>query len=106
VQSTLEATLPWWIAGSVIGLVIVALLALANKRFGVVGGLTDLLHGSSEGRGLHSWRTLLVLGMVLGRAAYVVLAGAPVGMDRRRRYGIQLLRTRRWRLTSRSTSGF
>src|SRR5919201_5752010 len=76
-RSALESTLPWWIAGPLIGLVIVALLALANKRFGVVGGVTDLVHGSAEGRGLRSWRTLLVLGMVLGGAAYAVLAGAP-----------------------------
>src|ERR671937_2985656 len=73
----LESTLPWWIAGPSIGLVIVALLALANKRFGVVGGVTDLLQGSAEGRGVRSWRTLLVLGMVLGGAVYAVLAGAP-----------------------------
>jgi uncharacterized protein len=76
-RGTLESTLPWWIAGPVLGLVIVALLALANKRFGVVGGVTDLVEGSAEGRGLRSWRTLLVLGMVLGGAAYAVLAGAP-----------------------------
>jgi uncharacterized membrane protein YedE/YeeE len=76
-RATFESTLPWWIAGPLIGVAIVALLALANKRFGVVGGVTDLLHGSSEGRGLRSWRTLLVLGMVLGGAAYAVLAGAP-----------------------------
>jgi len=76
-RGTFESTLPWWIAGPLIGLVIVALLALANKRFGVVGGVTDLVHGSAEGRGLRSWRTLLVLGMVLGGAAYAVLAGAP-----------------------------
>src|ERR671935_3155233 len=76
-RSALESTLPWWIAGPLIGVAIVALLALANKRFGVVGGLTDLVQGSAEGRGLRSWRTLLVLGMVLGGAAYAVLAGAP-----------------------------
>src|ERR671937_2538948 len=73
----LESTLPWWIAGPSIGLVIVALLALANKRFGVVGGVTDLVEGSAEARGLRSWRTLLVVGMVLGGTAYAVLAGAP-----------------------------
>jgi uncharacterized membrane protein YedE/YeeE len=72
-----ESTLPWWIAGPLIGLVIVALLALANKRFGVLGGVTDLVRGSSEGRGLRSWRALLVLGMVLGGAAYAVVAGGP-----------------------------
>ncbi len=73
----IESTLPWWIAGPMIGLVIVTLIALANKRFGVVGGVTDLVHGSSEGRGLRSWRTLLLLGMVLGGAGYALLAGAP-----------------------------
>ena len=76
-RGTFESTLPWWVAGPVIGLVIVALLALANKRFGVVGGVTDLVHGSAEGRGLRSWRTLLVVGMVLGGAAYALLAAAP-----------------------------
>ena len=76
-RGTFESTLPWWIAGPLIGLVIVALLALASKRFGVVGGITDLVHGSSEGRGLRSWRTLLVVGMMVGGAAYALLAGAP-----------------------------
>jgi uncharacterized protein len=76
-RSALESTLPWWIAGPVIGLVIVALLGLANKRFGVVGGVTDLVQGSAEGRALRSWRALLVLGMVLGGAVYALLGGAP-----------------------------
>jgi hypothetical protein len=56
-RSILDSTLPWWIAGPILGLVIVSLLALANKRFGVLGGVTDLVRGSSEGRGLRSWRT-------------------------------------------------
>jgi hypothetical protein len=76
-NGTLDITLPWWIAGPILGLVIIALLGLANKRFGVLGGVTDLVHGSSEGRGLRSWRTLLVLGIVLGGLAYTLLAGAP-----------------------------
>src|SRR5919201_6871820 len=72
-----ESTLPWWIAGPLLGLVIVSLLALANKRFGVLGGVTDLVQGSSEGRGLRSWRALLLVGIVLGGLAYTLLAGAP-----------------------------
>jgi hypothetical protein len=76
-RSTLESTLPWWIAGPVLGLVIVSLLGLANKRFGVLGGVTDLVHGSAEGRGLRSWRTLLVAGIVLGSLAYALLSGSP-----------------------------
>ena len=73
---TLDTTLPWWIAGPVLGLVIVSLLALANKRFGVLGGVTDLVQGSTEGRGLRSWRALLVVGIVLGGLAYTLTADA------------------------------
>jgi len=73
----LHSTLPWWVAGPVLGLVIVSLLGLANKRFGALGGVTDLVEGSAEGRGLRSWRSLLVVGMVLGGLAYALLAGAP-----------------------------
>jgi uncharacterized membrane protein YedE/YeeE len=76
-RGTLESTLPWWVAGPVLGLVIVSLLGLANKRFGVLGGVTDLVQGSGEGRGLRSWRALLVVGIVLGGLAYTLLAGAP-----------------------------
>ena len=73
----LRSTLPWWIAGPILGLVITTLLGLANKRFGVLGGITDLVHGSAEGRGVRSWRTLLLVGVVLGGLVYSVAAGAP-----------------------------
>jgi len=76
-KSTLDSTLAWWIAGPILGLVIVSFLALANKRFGVIGGLTDLVHGSAEGKGIRSWRGLLVVGIVLGGFAHALLAGAP-----------------------------
>ena len=71
------STLAWWIAGPMLGLVIIGFLGLANKRFGVLGGVTDLVQGSAEGRGLRSWRALLLLGIVLGGLAYALLAGAP-----------------------------
>jgi uncharacterized protein len=76
-RGTLDSTLPWWVAGPVLGLVIVSLLGLANKRFGVLGGVTDLVQGSAEGRGPRSWCALLLVGIVLGGLAYTLLAGAP-----------------------------
>lgn len=75
--TSLATPLPWWIAGPVLGLVIVAFLALANKRFGVLGGVTDIVAGSSEGHGLTSWRVMLVLGIVAGGLVYALAAGAP-----------------------------
>jgi uncharacterized membrane protein YedE/YeeE len=77
VTNTIESPLHWSIAGPVIGLVIIGLLGLANKRFGVLGGVTDLVSRSSEGRGLRSWRVMLVLGIVLGGLLYALVAGAP-----------------------------
>jgi len=76
-RSTLESTLPWWVAGPVLGLVITSLLGLANKRFGVIGGVTDVVEGSTEGRGLRSWRVLLLVGIIVGGLVYALLAGAP-----------------------------
>jgi hypothetical protein len=75
-RPTFESALPWWIAGPVIGLVIVTLLSLANKPFGVVGGVIDLVQGSSEGRGLRSRRTLLVFGMVHAKGRPPAVAAA------------------------------
>ena len=40
-------------------------------------GITDLVLGSSEGRGLRSWRTLLVVGVVFGGLGHGLLAGWP-----------------------------
>jgi uncharacterized membrane protein YedE/YeeE len=76
-RSTLESTLPWWGAGPLLGLVIISLLGLANKRFGVIGGVTDLVQGSAEGRGLRSWRVLLLVGIIVGGLVFTLLAGAP-----------------------------
>jgi uncharacterized membrane protein YedE/YeeE len=76
-RSTFDSTLPWWIAGPILGLVIISLLGLANKRFGVVGGVIDLVQGSAEGRGLRSWRPVLLIGIVLGGLAFALVAGAP-----------------------------
>ncbi len=73
----ISSTLPWWIAGPLLGLVIVTLLGLANRRFGVLGGVTDIVRGSEEGRGLRSWRALLVIGIVLGGLVYALIAGTP-----------------------------
>jgi hypothetical protein len=52
------------------------LLGLSNKRFGVVGGVIDLVDGSREGRGLRSWRVLLLVGIISRRARRRAAAAA------------------------------
>lgn len=44
----LDSRLPWWLAGPRLGLVITSPLAFANKRLGILGGVTDLVHGSAD----------------------------------------------------------
>ena len=80
-RSELESVLPWWVAGPVLGLVIIGLLGVANRRFGVTGGLTDLVHGSLQGR--LSWRAVLVIGIVGGSGVYALASG---GVDAGARY--------------------
>lgn len=75
-RGALDSTLAWWIAGPILGLVIAAFLALGNKRFGVLGGGTDIVQGSPEGRGLRSWRAVLVLGFAVGALAHALPAGS------------------------------
>jgi hypothetical protein len=79
VRTTLESTLAWWIARPIFGQVIVGFLALANKRLGVLGGVTDLVQGSAEGRRLRRWRTLVAFvsaRLLCGRRA--LLTGEPI----------------------------
>ena len=65
----MATTLPWWVAGPVIGLVIVAFLALASARFGVVGGAAYALVAAAPDAGTtYSW-----LDAQLGTGGEVVL---------------------------------
>lgn len=65
---------PWYLAGSLLGLLIVGLRAAVNKPFGVLGGYIDLAE--------HAWRpqrlgvsAFLLLGVVLGGALYAASFG-------------------------------
>ena len=51
IPSTARIDTSRWIAGPVLGLEIVSLHGLANKRFGDLARGTDLVHGSGEGHG-------------------------------------------------------
>jgi uncharacterized protein len=65
---------PWYIAGPLLGLLIVGLRAAVNKPLGVLGGYIDLAeHVSRPARfGISAW---LLFGFVLGGAIYAVMFG-------------------------------
>ncbi len=69
--------LPWFIAGPIIGLCVVALYALANQRMGVTSSYTEL--GSLvRGRApAQSWRVWFFVGLAGGAALAGFLRGGP-----------------------------
>jgi uncharacterized membrane protein YedE/YeeE len=64
---------PWYIAGPLFGLLIVALRAVLNRPFGALGGYIDLATAQSPKR--PGFRIPMVLGIVLGGALYAATLG-------------------------------
>jgi uncharacterized membrane protein YedE/YeeE len=65
---------PWYLAGPIIGLVIVGLRATLNKPLGALGGYIDLAENAITPRRL-GFRSFLLLGIVLGGVAYAFTLG-------------------------------
>jgi hypothetical protein len=65
---------PWYVAGPLLGLLIVGLRATVNKPFGALGGFIDLAENAHTPRRL-GFRSYLLLGMALGGALFAALAG-------------------------------
>ena len=70
--------LPWFIAGPMIGLCVVALYALTNQRMGVTGSYAAIgsaLLGRATGHS--SWRIWFFAGLALGAAVVGLVRGGP-----------------------------
>ena len=65
---------PWYIAGPLLGLLMVGLRATVNKPFGALGGFIDIAENAHAPRRL-DFRSYLLLGMALGGALFAALAG-------------------------------
>ena len=66
---------PFWVAGLLIGLCVVGLLATINQRLGVMAGFSAFVEratGRAEGVG---WRGAFLLGVVGGGLLFALLAG-------------------------------
>jgi uncharacterized membrane protein YedE/YeeE len=68
------ARCPWYVAGPLLGLLIVALRAAVNKPLGALGGYIDLLDGTTRARRL-GFSGYLLIGIVLGGALFATLTG-------------------------------
>jgi uncharacterized membrane protein YedE/YeeE len=72
-----HAQLPWFVAGPVLGLCVVACRALFNARLGVTGGFSELL-GKLGARSLaFDWRGFFAIGVLLGGTVFALAAGGP-----------------------------
>jgi uncharacterized protein len=70
----LPSQLPWWVAGPGVGLCVVAMYGLANRRLGVSGGWLQALNVAAGRRDVsESWRLVFNGGLVLGAIAAAAL---------------------------------
>lgn len=67
--------LPWYVAGPAIGLLVVALYALANKRLGVTQSYVQLSKVILGRPGVEAWRLWWFGGMALGAVVATLLRG-------------------------------
>jgi uncharacterized membrane protein YedE/YeeE len=65
----------WYIAGPLIGLVVVGLLATLSERLGVLGGYTEIVDHLGRRSVAFGWRAFFVLGIVVGGLGFSALTG-------------------------------
>jgi uncharacterized membrane protein YedE/YeeE len=65
---------PWYIAGPLLGLVIVGLRASVNKPLGALGGYIEVVENARKPSGL-GFRSFLLLGFIAGGFLFAVLSG-------------------------------
>jgi uncharacterized protein len=65
----------WFVAGPLVGLTVIALLALINRRLGVVGGFSAVVERLTGRTGALGWRGALLIGVVGGGLLFALLTG-------------------------------
>jgi uncharacterized membrane protein YedE/YeeE len=66
--------LPWYVAGPLIGMVIVVLRAAVNRPLGALGGYIDIADNARDPRRL-GFRAFLLFGTILGGALFTLSSG-------------------------------
>jgi uncharacterized protein len=65
---------PWYVAGPLIGLVVVGLRATVNKPLGALGGYIDVAENAFVPRKL-GFRAYVLLGIMLGGVVFALVSG-------------------------------
>jgi uncharacterized membrane protein YedE/YeeE len=73
----LHPQLPWFVAGPVLGLCVVACRALFNARLGVTGGFSELIGQVTRRSVAFDWRGWFAIGVILGGTVFAAAAGGP-----------------------------
>ena len=66
---------PWFVAGPLLGLCVVAMYAAINERLGVLGGFSAVVERLSERSLRLGWKGSFLLGLVGGAALFGVASG-------------------------------
>jgi len=72
----LHPQLPWFLAGPLLGLCVVAGRWLFNARLGVTGGYSSIVTSVRDSTRL-DWRAWFVIGVLLGGTVFALAAGGP-----------------------------
>jgi hypothetical protein len=56
----------WYVAGPLLGLIVVGVLAAINQRVGVLGGVSDFVERAVGRRAGLGWKAWFLVGVVLG----------------------------------------
>lgn len=74
-RETFASQAPWFVAGPLLGFCVVSILALLNRRLGVVGGFADVVDRAAERSLRLGWRGTFLLGLVGGALLWALVAG-------------------------------
>jgi uncharacterized protein len=66
---------PWYVAGILMGLVVVGLLAAINGRLGVLGAYSEVVERVSGRRATFGWKAWFLVGIVAGSTLYALATG-------------------------------
>ena len=73
----MKEQLPWWIAGPVLGLCVVAIRGLLNARLGVTGAVSEVIDQVQRRSLAFDWRGWFLAGLLVGGLVFALVRGEP-----------------------------